>query len=201
MHLTSYWKQKQETNDKKNTSFEKKRREKKKFWSCEVFEMILLINARTNGIHHNSTARTLMTFYYFIFIIVAIWNCRIMNIFNGKKYNDDDRMKQLPALNKDKVLNEDKPLHMNTDGLFFSIKFGFFFSHSFFFFRWVWFLCQCVKTRKDIQRKKIYSMHVNWSEHEPQTNNKKRATEWTSGREKKVIQTFFFTITELNCGL
>lgn len=36
-----------------------------------------------------------------------------------EKYNDDDRMKQLPALNKDKVLNEDKPLHMNTDGLFF----------------------------------------------------------------------------------
>lgn len=47
-----------------------------------------------------------------------------------EKYNDDDRMKQLPALNKDKVLNEDKPLHMNTDGLFFPIKFGFFFSHS-----------------------------------------------------------------------
>lgn len=29
MHLTSYWKQKQETNDNKNTSFEKKKREKK----------------------------------------------------------------------------------------------------------------------------------------------------------------------------
>lgn len=51
MHLTSYWKQKQETSDKKNTSFEKKKEREKKFWSCEVFEMILLINARTNGIH------------------------------------------------------------------------------------------------------------------------------------------------------
>lgn len=35
-------------------------------------------------------------------------------------------------------------------------------------------------------------MHVNWSEHEPQTNNKKRTTEWTSGREKKLFKLFFY---------
>lgn len=113
----------------KNTSLKNREREKK-FWCCEVFEMNLLIKC---SYERNSSILPHVPLRLFITA------CFVLHIYSGhlklphhehwveKKYNDDDRMKQLPASNKDKVLNEDKPLHMNTDVAFFHYKVGFFF--------------------------------------------------------------------------
>lgn len=56
------------------------------------------------------------------------------------------------TLHKDKLLNEDKPLHTNA---FFPWTKKQFFSSSY------------VDVERHLQRNKTDSMHVNWSEHEP----------------------------------
>lgn len=169
----------------------KKERKRKKIWSCEVFGMNLLIKC---SYERNSSILPHVPLWLFITA------CFVLHIYSGhlnlphhehwvenKKYNDDDRMKQLPASNKDKVLNEDKPLHMNTDAAFFYYKVGFFSA-----LWWVWFLCQWEKTRKDIQRKKSTRcmwIGVNTSH---KRTHKKRNQWMDKWQGKKSYSNFFF---------